>query len=80
MRLVDFGAVSGFLVVVAALASDLDSLDSFYRIVAFLILGVLLLLGSFLYLRFRETFSVEPAARLRRSSSSQSSGRGSRGC
>jgi hypothetical protein len=40
--------------------SDLDSLDSFYRIVAFLILGVLLIFGSFLYLRFRETFSVEP--------------------
>ena len=47
-------------VAVKVFASDLDSLDSFYRIVAFLILGVLLLFGSFLYLRFRETFSVEP--------------------
>ena len=47
-------------VAVKVFTSDLDSLDSFYRIVAFLILGVLLLLGSFLYLRFRETFSVEP--------------------
>ena len=47
-------------VAVKVFTSDLDSLDSFYRIVAFLILGVLLLLGSFLYLRFRETFSVDP--------------------
>lgn len=47
-------------VAVKVFTSDLDSLDPFYRIVAFLILGVLLLLGSFLYLRFRETFSVEP--------------------
>ena len=49
------------IVAVKVFTSDLDSLDSFYRIVAFLILGVLLLLGSFLYLRFRETFAVEPA-------------------
>ena len=48
------------IVAVKVFTIDLDSLDSFYRIVAFLILGVLLLLGSFLYLRFRETFSVEP--------------------
>ena len=48
------------IVAVKVFTSDLDSLDSFYRIVAFLILGVLLLFGSFLYLRFRETFSVEP--------------------
>jgi uncharacterized membrane protein len=48
------------IVAVKVFTSDLDSLDSFYRIVAFLILGVLLLLGSFLYLRFRETFANEP--------------------
>ena len=48
------------IVAVKVFTSDLDTLDSFYRIVAFLILGVLLLLGSFLYLRFRETFAVEP--------------------
>ena len=48
------------IVAVKVFTSDLDSLDSFYRIIAFLILGVLLLLGSFLYLRFRETFAVEP--------------------
>jgi len=48
------------IVAVKVFTNDLDSLDSFYRIVAFLILGVLLLFGSFLYLRFRETFSTEP--------------------
>jgi uncharacterized membrane protein len=48
------------IVAVKVFTSDLDSLDSFYRIVAFLILGVLLLVGSFLYLRFRELISTEP--------------------
>jgi uncharacterized membrane protein len=36
---------------------DLARLDDFYRIVAFIILGVLVLSGSFLYLRYRETFA-----------------------
>ena len=35
---------------------DLASLDQFYRIIAFIILGVLVLSGAFLYLRFRKTF------------------------
>ena len=56
------------IVAVKVFTSDLDSLDSFYRIIAFLILGVLLLLGSFLYLRFRETFAVEPAPSAREGS------------
>jgi uncharacterized membrane protein len=37
---------------------DLERLDDFYRIVAFIVLGVLVLSGSFLYLRFRETFAA----------------------
>ena len=42
---------------------DLARLDQFYRIVAFLLLGVLALCGSFVYLRFREAFAVvEPIA------------------
>ncbi|MFM8952805.1 MAG: DUF2339 domain-containing protein [Planctomycetaceae bacterium] len=40
--------------------NDLASLDQFWRIVAFVILGLLLLAGSFLYLRFRETFAIVP--------------------
>lgn len=37
---------------------DLASLDTFWRIVAFLILGVVLIAGSFVYLKFREKFIV----------------------
>jgi uncharacterized membrane protein len=41
--------------------SDLEHLDALYRIVAFLILGVLVLCGSFIYLKFRSTFTTNPA-------------------
>ncbi|HVA47922.1 MAG TPA: DUF2339 domain-containing protein [Pirellulales bacterium] len=41
---------------------DLSRLDQFYRIVAFILLGVLVLCGSFIYLKYRETFATkEPA-------------------
>jgi uncharacterized membrane protein len=36
---------------------DLANLDPFYRIVAFLLLGVLLLCGAFIYLKYRQTFA-----------------------
>lgn len=49
------------VVAVKVFTLDLESLDSFYRIVAFIILGILLLFGSFLYLRFRESFATEPS-------------------
>ena len=39
---------------------DLEELDSFYRIIAFLILGVLVLAGSFIYLKYRENFALDP--------------------
>ncbi len=35
---------------------DLASLDQFYRIIAFILLGVLVLCGAFLYLKYRQTF------------------------
>jgi uncharacterized membrane protein len=38
---------------------DLSRLDQLYRIVAFIVLGILVLCGSFLYLRFRESFVPE---------------------
>ena len=38
---------------------DMSRLHQFYRIIAFIVLGILVLCGSFLYLRFRETFAVE---------------------
>ena len=40
---------------------DLAELDQFYRIVAFIVLGVVVLAGSFLYLKYRETFALRPS-------------------
>ena len=37
--------------------SDLANLDQFYRIVAFILLGILILSGAFLYLKYRQTFA-----------------------
>ncbi len=37
---------------------DLGELDQFYRIIAFIILGMIILAGSFIYLKYRETFAV----------------------
>ena len=37
--------------------SDLASLDQFYRIIAFILLGILSLTGAFLYLKYRQTFA-----------------------
>jgi uncharacterized membrane protein len=41
---------------------DLARLDQFYRIVAFVILGVMLLAGSFVYLKYRDKFTLESPA------------------
>ena len=35
---------------------DMSQLDPLYRIVAFLVLGILLLIGSFIYLKYRDSF------------------------
>lgn len=53
--LVLFAIVSG-----KVFLHDLASLDSFWRIIAFLILGVVLIAGSFVYLKFREKFAIAP--------------------
>lgn len=37
---------------------DLARLDQFWRIVAFGVLGVLLMAGSFVYLKYREDFAI----------------------
>jgi uncharacterized membrane protein len=37
--------------------ADLASLDQFYRIIAFILLGILSLTGAFLYLKYRQTFA-----------------------
>ena len=41
---------------------DLASLDQFYRIIAFILLGVLALSGAFLYLKYRQTFAKPTTA------------------
>jgi uncharacterized membrane protein len=41
---------------------DLATLDQFYRIIAFIVLGILVLCGSFVYLKFRETFADQKPA------------------
>jgi hypothetical protein len=38
--------------------SDLAQLDQLYRIIAFILLGVLVLSGSFIYLKYRRTFVI----------------------
>jgi len=38
---------------------DLAELDQFYRIIAFIVLGIVVLAGSFIYLKYRETFAVK---------------------
>jgi uncharacterized membrane protein len=43
--------------------SDLASLDQFYRIIAFILLGILILFGAFLYLKYRQTFASGTASR-----------------
>jgi uncharacterized membrane protein len=40
--------------------NDLARLDQLYRIIAFILLGVLILSGSFVYLKFRHVFATEP--------------------
>lgn len=37
---------------------DLRQLDQLYRIIAFILLGILVLSGSFVYLKYRETFAL----------------------
>jgi uncharacterized membrane protein len=38
---------------------DLAGLDQLYRIIAFIVLGVVVLAGSFLYFRFSQRFETE---------------------
>ena len=62
VRPLRFAGLGLFAVVVGKIfLADLAALDPVYRIVAFPILGVLLLAGSYLYLRFRSTFEQPPA-------------------
>ena len=42
--------------------ADLASLDQIYRIVAFIVLGVLVLTGSFVYLKYRQNFTDDSSS------------------
>ncbi|HRF01589.1 MAG TPA: DUF2339 domain-containing protein [Pirellulaceae bacterium] len=59
-----FAGLGLFAVVVLKIfLIDLASLDPFYRIVAFLMLGLLTLAASFLYLTYRSTFATDTRSR-----------------
>lgn len=49
------------IVILKVFFRDLAELDQFYRIIAFIVLGVVVLAGSFIYLKYKETFTVKPA-------------------
>ena len=60
IRLLRYAGLSLFAIVIwKVFFRDLAQLDSFYRIIAFIILGVMVLAGSFIYLKYRETFVVK---------------------
>jgi hypothetical protein len=54
------GLVLFAIVIGKVFFSDLATLDQFYRIIAFIVLGMVVLAGSFIYLKYRETFAVGP--------------------
>lgn len=54
--------VLSVIVVCKVFLSDLSQLDPIYRIIAFLILGILVLASSFIYLKYRSSFIVQETA------------------
>ena len=59
MRLVGLGLFA--IVAWKVFFVDLKGLEQLYRIVAFILLGILILTGSFLYLKYRHTFTISSA-------------------
>ncbi len=58
-----YAGLALFLVVVLKVfMSDLSRLDQLYRIVAFLVLGLVVLGGAVIYVRFKESFTTSGAA------------------
>lgn len=47
------------IVAIKVFMVDLDRLDPIYRVVAFILLGVMVLSGSFVYLRYQQNFTIE---------------------
>jgi uncharacterized membrane protein len=48
------------LVIFKVFGHDLAHLDAFYRIIAFIVLGLILLGAAFIYVKFRQRFQSEP--------------------
>ncbi|MCX6983829.1 MAG: DUF2339 domain-containing protein, partial [Lentisphaerae bacterium] len=53
------GLVLFTVVVLKVFLSDLSNLSQLYRIIAFLALGIVVLAGAFIYVRFRDFFNTE---------------------
>ena len=63
-RLLRFVGLGLFAVVTGKLFFvDLERLEQIYRIIAFILLGLLVLSGSFVYLKFRESFAAASGAK-----------------
>jgi uncharacterized membrane protein len=61
VRALRYTALALFTVVaVKVLFSDLERLDQIYRIIAFFVLGILVLSGSFIYLKYKHVFTQKP--------------------
>jgi uncharacterized membrane protein len=61
MRVLRFVGLGLFAVVAwKVFFVDLNRLDQIYKIVAFIALGMLVLSGSFVYLKYRHAFTIEP--------------------
>jgi uncharacterized membrane protein len=54
------GLVLFTIVVLKVFLSDLSNLSQLYRIIAFLGLGLVVLAGAFIYVRFKDFFNIEP--------------------
>jgi uncharacterized membrane protein len=59
VRTVRYVGLGLFAIVVSKVFfADLAQLDAFFRIVAFIILGLLVLAGSFVYLKYKDHFAL----------------------
>ena len=52
------GLILFLVTVIKIFFYDLARVDSFYRIIAFILLGVALLAGAFVYIKFRDRFEA----------------------
>lgn len=60
-RSLRYSGLTLFAIVIAKVFFDLRTADPFYHIIAFIVLGIIVLAGSFIYLKYRETFAVKLA-------------------